>query len=184
VFAQTGYAPALPLVLREKGAVWRTGDVRGAYEPAPGGVSALPVARRIAGTIVERFGSALAAADRALAHRVRPAGDDQRPARGGEGYGAAMAAAIEAAHRHARGVVVAVSPADTDEQAANLRQLEARLHHEPGSTPWLRFVDLGTVAALHDDAMRLDGWNFSSAGTAQVANTIAPAFLAFLEAGR
>jgi hypothetical protein len=93
-----------------------------------------------------------------------------------------MLAAVAAAHRHARGVVVVMSPPDTAEQTARLRGLEGRLDDKGGSTPWLRVVNLRDDPALSDPALRLDGWNYASAGIARVANRIAPALLSLIPA--
>lgn len=176
VFALTGYAPALPLVLREKGMVWRLGDVKRGY----GGVdspphSARPPLHRAAGSMLEAVAGGLGAADRIAARAlVRRTG---RPAP----YADAMARAIDAAHRHARGVVVAVSPSDRAEQAENLEALTRRLRSEVGSAPWLRFVDLGAELQLRGDALRLDGWNYGGAGTTLAAERMTPAFLSLID---
>lgn len=166
IFELTGYMPALPLVAGEKGARWR-GDV---------GASGV---RRLAGGVLSAIGTSAAAADRALARSV--SGEAQATmARDADAYVSAMTRAIEAAQRHSRGVVVAVSPAETDEQRRNLAALrqaiEPRVSHER-----LRFVDLGQVARLYDHDVRLDGWNFSAAGISLVSQTIAPAMLDLIE---
>ena len=182
VFALTGYAPALPLVLREKGAVWRHGDLRRAYGESKKGYA--PFFRRAAGTTLEWSGAALEAVDRALADALPSSRYGDATAGPAQGYADAMVTAIDAAHRYARGVVVAVGPADTDEQARNLRDLRLRLDRDEVRRAWLRFVDLDRVPDLHDSSLRLDGWNLGSAGTALVANTIAPALLGFIEVAR
>ena len=181
VFALTGYAPALPLVLREKGMIWRRGGVARGYAPAGSlrdpGISRL---RRAAGVTLEAVGDAMAAADRAVL-AMFPRNRFVRLQADPVEYANAMMAAIEAAHRHARGVVVVVSPAETAEQAGNLRALKNRLDGALGSAPWLRIVDLGGESALSaDQALRLDGWNYASAGIALVANRIAPALLSLI----
>ena len=121
------------------------------------------------------LGAGLGAADRVAARPL--ARRDDRPAP----YGDAMIAAIEAAHRYAHGVVVAVSPADTAAQAGNLRVLTARLRGNAGSAPWLRFVDLGAEARLRGDALRRDGWNYDGVGTTVVAEQITPALLSLID---
>jgi hypothetical protein len=118
VFALTGYAPALPLVLREKGLVWRLGDVKRGYAgvDSPPDSARSPL-RRAAGSTLEAVAGGLGAADRIAARAVVTRARRSAP------YADAMAAAIDAAHRHAKGVVVAVSPSDRGEQAENLRVL-------------------------------------------------------------
>jgi hypothetical protein len=183
VFALTGYAPALPLVLREKGMVWRYDDVKAGYLRDPssrtGDDGAGSPVRRAAGSTLEWAGARLGAADRFIArtmgrHDVEP-GDAASLT-----HGEAMSAAIAAAHRHARGVVVAVSPAETAEQQRNLTALTRQIDNEPGAAAWFRFVDLGAEPALYDEALRVDGWNYASAGIALVANRIAPALLSLM----
>jgi hypothetical protein len=188
VFALTGYAPALPLVLREKGMVWRYGDLKRGYDeesatPASAAPSASDgaatshqpsVGRRMAGAVLEALGKELGAADRFAADRL--AGGAGDASAGGAGYAGAMMMAVDAAHRHARGgVVVVVSPAETPEQAGHLRALAPQMRTALESAPSFRFVDLGTEAELSDATVRVDGWNYASAGIALVAAKIAPA---------
>ena len=177
VYALTGYAPALPLVLREKGMALRVGDVRLAYAPTVRQGPRPSLVHRAAGATLEAAGWTLAAADQRLSDWVLR----NRPARPPVSYVDAMMAAIEAAKLRARGVVVVTSPADTAEQANNLRALRARLDARAGSAPWLRLVNFSDDPALaRDPELRLDGWNFSSAGIARVAGTIAPALLSLI----
>ena len=93
-----------------------------------------------------------------------------------DGYVDAMMRAIDSAERHARGVLVAVSPAETDAQRRNLASLRARLEPRLSREP-LRFVDLSQTWRLYDDELRLDGWNFGAGGNAVAAEAIAPALL-------
>lgn len=179
VFQLTGYAPALPLVLREKGMAWRFGDVKYGYgSRASDSAPPTSLLHRAAGRMLEWVGRRVEAADRALAGLLPAKGRDATS--GGDqtaDYAAAMMTALAAAHQRARGVVLALSPAETVEQTRNRRALTARLQVEAGSAPWLRVVDLGTEPALRDAALRVDGWNYGSDGLSLVANRIAPALL-------
>ncbi len=73
VFARTGYWPALPVVLREKGMAWRFGSVRLGYRPGERTVSAAqrPWTSRVAGALVELAGEGLSVLDGAMTH-ARP----------------------------------------------------------------------------------------------------------------
>jgi hypothetical protein len=181
VFLLTGYAPALPLVAREKGMLWQYGDVRSGYVSAAErrGATA-PFARRTIGAMLESIGDVLDAADRGLARLTGAApGSAGRPL-DASGYSGDMMNAIEAAHRNARGVVVVVSPTETAQQQANRAALDARLASLRGAS-WLRIVDLGAEPQLvSDPSMRIDGWNYSSSGVTVVANIIAPALLSLI----
>jgi hypothetical protein len=150
IFTMTGYRPMLPLVLQEKGAM---------------------TSSRAIGAPLESAGRTLAAIDRRLAQAAgEPAGASDVP------YADAMLAAIAAAHRHARGVVVALAPIDTDAQRRNFDALAARL--AAGEKPsWLRIVDLSERADLYDPLLRLDGFSFGATATSIAAQAIAPAFL-------
>jgi hypothetical protein len=154
VYERTGYEPILPLVLREKGRLH-------------GGV---------AGAVLARAGETLGAADAWFARR-RPAPDESPDA-----YADQMLAAVEAARRGAsKGVVLVLSPADLPEQAARRAALVRRLDQgRPAGS--LRVVDLGTDAPLASPDMRLDGWNFASAGIERVAELIAPALVSLITA--
>jgi hypothetical protein len=183
IYQLTGYAPALPLVLREKGMIWRLGDVRLGYVPSgSAGDSRSSLARRAAGRTLETAGRMLAAADQGLSSVVsRTHPSSSRPP-ATTAYADAMIAAVESAHRHARGVVIVTSPPETAEQEANLRALQALLDGRSGSASWLRRVNLGDDAGLsHDAGLRLDGWNYSSAGVAAAASRIVPALLSLIQ---
>lgn len=183
VFELTGYAPVLPLVLREKGLSLRYGDVTRGYESADSSRGAAPsMLRRGAGTMVESAGVVLGAADRLATralisrrHQTPPQVDDSTA------YAGAMMTAIDAAHRRARGVVVVTSPSERPEQVANARAFEIQRRKALVSADWFRFVDLGAEPALFDPALRVDGWNYGSTATALVAQRIAPAVLSLIE---
>jgi hypothetical protein len=183
IYQLTGYAPALPLVFREKGMIWRLGDVRLGYAPSESvGKPSTSLVGRAAGRTLEAAGQMLAAADQTLSSLVSRSHRSSSPGPAPTGYADAMMAAIESAHRHARGVVVVTSPPETAEQAANLRALLALLDGPDGSASWLRRVNLGDDAGLSSDAgLRLDGWNYSSAGVAAVASRIVPALLSLIQ---
>jgi hypothetical protein len=181
VFALTGYSPALPLVLREKGLVWRFGDIKRGYAAARSDVVATgSFIRRAGGAILEGAGTALGAADRMLARIVTSSASDASRQIDSASYVQSMTTAIDESHRRARGVVVVLSPAEKPEQVANARALDSRLKGELGSAAWLRIVDLGREAALSRADSRVDGWNFGGAATALVAERIAPAILSLI----
>src|SRR5262249_18004181 len=165
----TGYAPVLPTVLREKGMLWRFGSVaRGYGSPEPAPASPPSFVHRASGAAVEAVGASMGAVDRAAA---RPAGGGppSDPRLTPPPSADAMLGAVDAARRHARGVVIAVSPAETEEQSRNAAALEGRLSPRLAGSPWLRFVNLDRVPELRDPASRIDGWNYSSAGLAAAA---------------
>ncbi len=152
IFELTGYRPILPLVLSEKGRQLRR-----------------------FGAALEYVGAAMAAGDAGLA---RAAGNPSAE----PDYVTAMLAAIDAAHREARGVVVALGPVDTDAQRRNFDALAARLASSP-KRPWLRVVDLSEQTDLYDPSARLDGFSFGTGATAVAARAIAPALLDLIGAG-
>jgi len=171
LFAATGYLPALPLVLREKGMAWQFGDVGSGYAASSTGEAApRSASHRLAGVVLQTVGTAAAALDR-LPERAWP-GDSQPSA-----YADAIMAAVDEAHRVARGVVVVVSPAETPRQAANLDALTKRMRGRLASDRWLRFVDLGEALELRDAALRVDGWNYGGAARLTAASRISPAVL-------
>ena len=182
VFDLTGYAPALPLVLREKGMVWRLGDVNRGYAPAasqPG--HSISILGRAAGSTLQTVADGARAADLLMARMRQPANRDAGAHDDDAvGYAGEMMTALNVAHRHARGVMVVASPSDTPEQLRNRRALKLRLDGEIGTARWLRFVDLDEEAALHGDSLRLDGWNYGGAGLSLVAKRIAAAVLSLI----
>jgi hypothetical protein len=179
IYQLTGYAPALPLVFREKGMAWRFGNVRRGYASAMSDPdSNAPLAQRIAGSALQATGQTLGRADQALSSLV----SRSQPSERRTAYVDAMMEAIESAHRQARGVVVVTSTLETVEQGVNWPALQARLDRLSGSESWLRRVNLAEDAGLSSDAgWRLDGWNYSSAGVASVAARIVPALLSLMQ---
>jgi hypothetical protein len=159
VFRATGYAPILPLVLREKGAAWR-GD--GAF---------------VRGVVVEMAGRVLDGADRTLARVVA------RPGEAGPGdRGEALGAAIDAALAVAAGVVVVLpTPRSRYEVEAHTRLLDA-VAPRLATTPRLRLVDLAGHPRLADPALRVDGANFGAEGHSLTAAAMAPVVLDLLAA--
>jgi hypothetical protein len=155
IFTLTGYRPMLPLVLQEKGRVTRN---------------------RLLGAPLEYSGDALAFADRTLA-RVAAAGNTTSAALSGDAYASAMAAAIGAAHEHARGVVVVLSPIETERQRLNMGAVLTAIGNTYGQPAWLRIVDLQEAPELYDRSLRLDGFSFAASATSIAARTIAPQFL-------
>ena len=182
VFAATGYWPALPLVLREKGMLWQFGNVKRGYSSRQRDPAAhTSSVRSIAGALMETVGATAAGIDRRLARRSRAGnawpGETEPPA-----YADALLEAADAAHRHARGVILAVSPVETDIQAANLEALKARIAGRLESDRWLRWVDLGEISELRQAALRLDGWNYGAQASTLAGSRIAPAILALIRA--
>jgi hypothetical protein len=160
----------------------RFGTVASGYaqaaSPAPSGTSSI---RDLSGRLLMTAGAALAAADRlaarAMTRQTPPSADDTSPTV----YADQMIAAIQSAHRQARGVVLVLSPAETAPQAERRLALIERLRRETAPR-WLRVVDLGTDPSLTAAPMRIDGWNYSSAGLTRTATLIAPAFVDLLGA--
>lgn len=165
-FAATGYAPALPLVLTEKGMALAYGSVRAGYDPMLRTETSL--VSRVTGHALQAAGSGLAALDRAAA----------LPLEGS--YADAIAGVVESARGLGARVVVAFGPAVTEVQASNRDALKARL--EPAAGHSVALLDLTTVSGLSEPAMTLDGYNYSSQGRVRVAEAIAPTLLAWIEA--
>ncbi len=171
VYKATGYFPMLPLALQEKGMAWRFGNVRFGYERAAAKTQE-PLIQRAAGAVVETLGDGLARADRMLARRAAA-----RPAMAPDVYARQMSQAVASALERSRGVVVAVSPAETPLQADNLAALRPRVAAMLAATPALRFVDLSSEPALVDRSQRLDDWNYGGDAVAAAARAITPAML-------
>jgi hypothetical protein len=144
VFALFGYAPILPLVLEEKGALAHS-------------------------RVLSAIGRALAAADHGLSSLV---------GRTSPGVSASYADALEADVRaglRAGAAVVLVLPP--------YRRADARAHHEGvaarvatvfGWDRHVRYLDLGDHSDLYDATLRLNDFDFASAGIARMAQAIAP----------
>jgi len=172
VFELTGYAPALPVVLAEKGKAWRYGSVSRGYTSTSASSTA-SAAKQLAGVAFEATGEGLGAADAGAARLFR-----SEPA--AAPYADAMMASIEAARRRAHAVVLVLSPAETPEQQHNAAALRPRLPDTAGA-PWLRIVDLDSEPRLRRDDLRYDGWNYSGVATTIAAEHITPAVLRFVQ---
>jgi hypothetical protein len=148
VFAASGYAPALPLVLVEKGMALQYGSVRAAYGDGP--VVATPRSHRIVGRVLRAVGGA--------------------------------AGRLDMARRLARGVIVAVGPAETDRERENIRALRARLADRLANDRAVRLIDLTDAPGLTDRTVMLDGYNYGASGRARVAAAITPVLLELIAA--
>jgi hypothetical protein len=168
IFSAFGYAPALPLVLEEKGMALQYGSVRAGY--GDGSIAAPPLIHRVAGRLFRAVG----AAARRLDESVR------EPAPGA--YADHMIAAVDVARRQARGVIIAVGPAETDRERQNLRALRSRLADRLARERAIRVIDLSDVSELTRRDLMLDGYNYGAEGRARVAGAITPALLEMIAA--
>ena len=176
VYDLTGYMPALPLVVDEKGKLWRTGAVARGYDSDPAAV-VVPAPKRLAGASLEAAGEAMAVTDAAAA-RWLGSGSRARADQASDGsYVDSMLTSIDSAHRHAAAVVVVLSPAEMPMQQRNAAALRTRL---PEAAPWLRVVDLDAEPRLRRGDLRYDGWNYGGAATTVAAEHITPAVLEFI----
>lgn len=177
LFARTGYWPALPTAFQEKGMLWRFGSVRAGYDrrAAP---SAMPGAlRRTAGAALQLAGGVLSNADRLVARSPTPhSGDDAAR------YADEVLQAVDFALTKSRGVVVAISPAESPRQASNASAVLPRLAARAASTRQLRLVNLAEEPLLLDPSQRLDDWNYGGDAIAAAAKKIAPAVIELIGA--
>jgi len=177
LFARTGYWPALPVALKEKGMLWRFGSVRAGYE-RPAGASTTGVFRRTAGASLQLAGDALSNVDGLIAATPQPHRADNA-----DRYATQLLDAVDLATTSARGVVVAVSPPESPLQSANAAAVLPRLKARAASTPTLRLVNLAGEPLLLDPSQRLDGWNYGGDAIAAAAKRIAPAVIDLIAAG-
>jgi hypothetical protein len=163
----TRYRPALPLVLEEKGMVWRYGSVmRGYDDSAHGAQPALPLA--LPGALLQAIGRGL----RSIDEQTSPGRDD---------YVSAMSETLRIARAQAHAVVVAVGPATTAAQRERVAALQSHLAHL--SDDAVTLVDLTSIAALHTSRVTLDGYNYNGDGRVLVADAITPPVLAWIQRG-
>jgi hypothetical protein len=92
-----------------------------------------------------------------------------------------MIAAVDTARRLARGVIVAVGPAETERDRAHLRDLQSRLAPSLARDRAIRLIDLGSAPELQAPGLLLDGYNYGAEGRARVAAAMAPALLALID---
>ena len=97
-------------------------------------------------------------------------------------YPDALVRAVDAARRHARGVLLAFSVAETTQQRSARSAVQIALTRAFGSPPWLRIVDLDGDERLLDPAWRVDGWDYGSGAVALVAERLASALLSLVQA--
>jgi hypothetical protein len=176
-FALTGYWPALPVALQEKGMLWRFGSVRAGYvtqlRPAPPS----GLLYRAAGAGLQLAGRALSGVDGLFAHAaVAHRADDS------ERYAMQLMAVVDAALARSRGVVVAVSPAELPLQASTARSVLPRLEARVSTAKRLRLVNLAEEPMLLDASQRFDDWNYGGDAIAAAAKRIAPAVIDLIAA--
>jgi hypothetical protein len=147
IFRTFGYAPILPLVIEEKGAVMHSRMVRAA-------------------------GSIAAALDRVGAVTPDPAGDNGRES--GAAYVGAIKRAVQTALANGSAVVLVGPPLRNAQDAVDRDALAEMVTSAFGIEPRVRFIDLGQRADMADPAMWLDGAALSAAGHATAASHIVP----------
>lgn len=97
-------------------------------------------------------------------------------------YLGALETAIRAGvHASIAGVVVVAAP-DTAADSLDRRGVRDLVASTFSAAP-VRFVDLGDDPAMHAEVLRLDGFNFSTAGHAAAARDVAPAAIDLLGLG-
>jgi hypothetical protein len=151
--------------------------VRAGY--AAGASSASGILRRAAGNGVQLAGRVLSRVDRATARSPVPHRADNA-----ERYATELMQAVDAALARARGVVVALSPAESPLQSGNAAAVMSRLNARAATAKTLRVVDLSDVPLLLDASQRLDDWNYGGDAIAAVANRIAPAVIDLIRDNR
>ena len=170
MFALSGYSPALPLALEEKGMALRYGSVRAGY--GDGVVRPPWPLRRAAGRMLMAVGSAARRMDESLP--PVPAGD----------YVDGMIAVVDTARRLARGVVVAVGPAETAQDREHLRLLQSRLAASLARDRAIRLIDLTSAPDLHAPDLLLDGYDYGAEGRTRVAAAISPTLIELIDMNR
>ena len=177
LFARTGYWPALPVVLQEKGMLWRFGSVRAGYVGGTSSTSGM--LRQVAGTGVQLAGRALSRVDRVIARSPASHRADNP-----ERYATELMEAVDLALAHAQGVVVALSPAELPLQSANAAAVMPRLEARAAIAKNLRVVDLSDTPLLLDASQRVDDWNYGGDAIAAAANRLAPAVIDLIRDNR
>ena len=152
-FRAFGYSTILPLVLEEKGTLRHS------------------VPARLAG-------GGLTYTD-GLFHAREP--NTVVPADAPSYLGALETAIRAGVHASIAGVVVVAAP-DTAADSLDRRGVRDLVASTFSAAP-VRFVDLGDDPAMHAEALRLDGFNFSTAGHAAAARDVAPAAIDLLGLG-
>jgi hypothetical protein len=165
IFSATGYAPALPLVLIEKGMSLSYGSVEAGYDPRLRRETSW--LSHAVGRFLQAVGSSLVAVDRVPA--TRPEGQ----------YADMILNAVITARGLGARVAVAVGPALTEAQRLNRDAVSARLAAAADESVVL--VDLTAVAGLAGADKTLDGYNYSGEGRVLVAEAITPALLAWID---
>jgi hypothetical protein len=152
-FRMFGYSPILPLVLVEKGALRHS----------------MPA--RLAGDVMVYAAGLFSA-------QVAPQSTSDDP----RSYLGALETAIRTGVRRAAAGVVVVSAPDSAAASIDRQGVRELVVSTFADAP-VRFVDLGDDPAMHSAALRLDGFNFSTAGHAAAARDVAPAVVELLGLG-
>ncbi|MEO8678753.1 MAG: hypothetical protein ABI665_06890 [Vicinamibacterales bacterium] len=167
LFRRFGYALALPLVVREKGMALSYGSVEGGYT---GVVTGQPsFIHRQSGALLQAIGQTLQTLDGLPAERAGGADAE------------AMIAAITAARRTAKSVVVAVGPAESDREREDLATLASRMNAAIPHDPHVSLLDLSGVAGLTGPGLTLDGYNYNAVGRERVAVAISRELIAHIQ---
>ncbi len=154
VFRTFGYAPILPLVVEEKGALLHSGALRAAGSMG-----------------------------RALDHRIASITSGSSATRLPESMAAyveSIEQSVQTVLRNRGRVVVVAPPIGTAEDVADHDALWAMIATRFGREPRVRFVDLGDQADMYDDEVWLHHLVLSTAGHARAASHVTPEVLRLL----
>lgn len=155
VFRAFGYAPILPLVVAEKGAVLHS--------------KAVSAVGSIAGALDRGIG--------AIAARPSVAGGRESSAV----YVEAIERAVQTALANGASVVVVGPPGLAAEDVADRDALSAMAKSHFRSEPRVRFVDLGDLPDMNDDAVWLNSIALSTAGHAKAGFYVTPDVLQLVQ---
>jgi hypothetical protein len=156
-FALFGYAPILPLVVEEKGALLHS-------------------------AVLQTLGSAAAEADHVIAGVVTHARSDAGGMESSDVYVGAIEAAVRAALRRAAGVVVVAPPFVDATDGPDHEALAAMISSRFADARRIRLVDLADQADMYDEEVWLGHLVFSTAGHAKAAEYVTPAVLDLIAA--
>ena len=153
IFRSFGYAPILPLVVEEKGAVMHSRMVRAA-------------------------GSIVAQLDRIGAVTADPSAGGRES---GAAYVGVIKQAVQTALANGSAVVLIGPPVLTVEDGVDRGALAEMVMATFGNEPRVRFVDLGERADMAEPAMWLGGVALSAAGHAKAASHVVPDVLQLVQ---
>jgi lysophospholipase L1-like esterase len=184
IFRWTGYFPIFPLVLNEKAALLMHGRVGPAGDGAGEVVFRPDLATRTTAAAMKEAADIGVAVERRLGKLTDTISEKSQMQEAGCGrwsqYCGAIQEAVEYALAHRQLAVVITQPYISDLHIEQQRALADMMRRHFSSEPRVRYIDLGRLIDLRDQAIAYDGIHLVASGNERIADALVSDIVALI----